>query len=49
MDELEFAWPDWPKDEDETVWEKDWRLHGSCTYGKVAGLSNEGDYFRKGT
>ena len=50
IDELEVAWPDWPKeeDEDETVWERDWRRHGSCTYGKVQGLATEGDFFRQG-
>ena len=52
IDDLEIAWPDWPKetpeDEDETVWEKDWRRHGSCTYGKVQGLDTEGAFFRQG-
>ena len=48
VDDLEFAWPDWPQDEDETVWEKDWRLHGSCTNGKVQGLSNENEFFKQG-
>ena len=49
IDDLEFAWPDWPQDVDETVWEKDWRLHGSCFEEQnIQGLNQEGSFFKQG-
>ena len=49
IDELTLVWPDWPQTEDNlTVWEKEWRKHGSCIVDEVPDLSNELDYFTQG-
>lgn len=48
---LEHSWPNWPidpMDNETTVWEKEWKTHGSCIVPSIESLSNELDYFSAG-
>ncbi len=50
-DSLEHSWPNWPidpEDNETTVWEKEWKLHGSCIAPSIEALANELDYFTQG-
>ena len=50
--DLEFAWPNWPKEaaeEEASKWELEWKKFGTCIAEKVDTMSTIQDLFKKGS